>query len=78
MRRPGLALALHLTGLGWYVALSILLGIWGGLWLDNRLDKAPIFTIVGLILGLVLAFYGAYKMILPLLESDDEVNNQQP
>ncbi len=69
--RSGFGLATRLLGLGWYVALSIVLGVGGGLWLDGRLDVRPLFTLLGLALGLVVAFYGAYKMVQPLLNNEE-------
>ena len=69
--RSGFGLATRLLGLGWYVALSIVLGVGGGLWLDGRLDVRPLFTLLGLALGLVVAFYGAYKMVQPLLKNEE-------
>jgi ATP synthase protein I len=69
-------LALRLIGVGWFIAISILLGVWGGLWLDGKLGTAPIMVIAGLILGLVVAFYGVYRMLLPLMRSKrDKENN---
>jgi hypothetical protein len=62
---------MRLLGLGWYVALSIVLGVGGGLWLDGKLDVRPLFTLLGLALGLVVAFYGAYKMVQPLLNNEE-------
>jgi ATP synthase protein I len=59
--------ALRFIGVGWFIAVSILLGVWGGLWLDGKLGTSPIMVIVGLILGLVVAFYGVYRMLLPLI-----------
>ncbi len=67
--------ALRLIGLGWYVGVSIVLGVLGGLWLDNKFNSSPVFTIIGLLLGIVVAFYGVYKMILPNLEKFD--NNKK-
>ena len=61
--------ALRFIGVGWFVGLSILLGVWGGLWLDEKLGTAPILIIVGLILGLVVAFYGVYRMLLPIMRN---------
>ena len=60
-------MALRLTGLGWYVALCIVLGIWGGFLLDKKLGTLPLFFILGIILGSVTAFWGMYKMVLPVL-----------
>ena len=57
--------AFRLVGLGWYVGICIFLGVIGGLWLDKRLHSSPAFVIVGLLLGIVIAFYGVYRMILP-------------
>ena len=57
--------ALRLVGVGWYIGICIVLGVLGGLWLDKKLNTEPILVIVGLILGIVIAFYGVYRMILP-------------
>ena len=76
MDRSGLGLALRLLGLGWYVALCIILGVGAGLWLDRRLDTLPLFTLIGVVLGSVLAFYGMYKMVVPLLSGDKKTTPQ--
>ena len=55
---------LRLAGIGWYIATCILLGVVGGVWLDDRFQVRPLFTLLGLVLGLVVAFYGMYKMLL--------------
>jgi F0F1-type ATP synthase assembly protein I len=59
--------ALRLTGLGWYIAVCVVGGVLGGLGLDKLLDTTPIFTLVGTILGSIVAFWGVYKMVLPIL-----------
>jgi F0F1-type ATP synthase assembly protein I len=61
--------ALRFVGVGWYIGLCIVLGAVGGLWLDNKFNTKPVLTIVGLILGVVLAFYGVYRMLVPLLDN---------
>ena len=76
MNRRGFVLAMRLMGLGWYVALSIILGAIGGLWLDRRLDTLPLFTLIGVLLGTVLAFYGLIKMVRPLMGGKDGVSRQ--
>jgi hypothetical protein len=63
----GLPPALRLVGIGWYVALCIALGAGGGVWLDRRFDLSPVLTLVGLFLGLGLAFYGGYLMLLDVV-----------
>ena len=65
MNRWGLAL--RLTGLGWYVALCIVLGVVGGVWLDGLTGTKGLFLLLGTVLGSVVAFWGMYKMVQPLL-----------
>ena len=60
-------MALRLVGVGFFIGGSIVMGVVMGLWLDNRLNTKPILVIVGLILGIIVAFYGVYQMLLPLL-----------
>ena len=62
------ALAGRFIGIGWYFGFCIFLGIWGGLKLDEHFNTSIIFTLVGLFLGLTMAFLGAYRMIAPLLK----------
>ena len=58
---------LQLLGIGWFIALCIILGVLGGIWLDGKADSKPLWTIIGLILGVVIAFAGAYRMVSPLI-----------
>ncbi len=60
----GMPPAVRLLSIGWYFALCIVGGIVGGLLLDNLLDTKPLFTLVGLFLGLFLAFWGGYKLLM--------------
>jgi ATP synthase protein I len=61
--------ALRFIGVGWFIGTSILLSVLAGLWLDSKFGTKPILVIVGLIFGLVVAFYGVYRMLLPLMRS---------
>ena len=58
--------------MGWYVGGCIVLGVFAGLWLDNKFNTKPILVIVGLILGLIIAFYGVYRMILPNINKKED------
>ena len=64
--------ALRLTGVGFFIGVCILLGIFAGIWLDERFNTEPIFLIIGLILGIIAAFYGVYQMLLPLLNNKQD------
>jgi len=67
--------ALRLVGVGFFIGGSIVLGVVVGLWLDSRLNTGPILVIVGLILGIVVAFYGVYRMLLPFLSNKRDRGN---
>ncbi|MFC2026665.1 AtpZ/AtpI family protein [Chloroflexota bacterium] len=54
--------ALRFIGVGWYVGFSILGGVLAGLWLDGKFNTKPLFVIIGLVLGIAIAVYGAYRM----------------
>lgn len=56
--------AIQLIGLGSYVATCIAGGTVGGYFLDEALDTGRIFTLSGLALGLVAAFWGGYRMLM--------------
>lgn len=71
-----LSIVLQLVGVGWYVGICIIGGLFGGLWLDRRLDVLPVFTLVGVILGTVMAFYGIYKIVLPLVNNSQGIEKQ--
>ena len=62
------ALALRVTGLGWYVVACVLVGALGGVWLDNLAGTKVLFTLLGVLSGTVAAFYGLYKMVQPFLK----------
>ncbi len=67
--------ALRLTSVGFFIGGSILLGVATGLWLDSRLNTGPVLVIVGLILGIIVAFYGVYRMLLPLIGNKQNKEN---
>lgn len=50
------------TGIGWYIATAIVAPTLAGVWLDGKVGSAPLFLFIGLLLGVVAAFYGTYKM----------------
>ena len=64
---PWYVLALRLTGIGWYIATTMVGGIVAGVFLDRWLGTKPFLTLVGLLLGLGVAFYGTYRLLQPFL-----------
>lgn len=64
MRWSTMVPALQLLGIGWFFAAAIAGGAGMGLLVDSWLDARPLFTLVGLGTGLVVAFYGGYKLLI--------------
>ncbi len=52
------------TTLGFGIALSLALMVGGGVWLDQKLGTTPLFTLIGLALGLFSAGYQLYELAL--------------
>ena len=65
---------LQLLGVGWYVAAALILGLLGGRWLDNQLGTSPLLLLIGLCVGVALAFYGVYRMLAPILNKTKRRN----
>ena len=65
--------AFRLLGIGFYIAACIIGGMVLGWWLGG---KQPFFIILGLIFGLILAFYGVYRMIRPLLSKKNDKSDK--
>ncbi len=59
--------ALGLIGIGWYIATCIVMGTLAGLWLDGQTDTRPVFTLLGIALGLITAGYGGYRLLMDVL-----------
>ena len=58
----------RLLSLGFIVAIPILGGIALGIYLDSKLEsKDPIFTLGGIMLGIIIAGWAVYLMLKPLL-----------
>ncbi|MGE0134906.1 MAG: AtpZ/AtpI family protein [Dehalococcoidia bacterium] len=57
--------------MGFYLATCIVGLTLVGRLLDSRFDTQPVLTLVFLVLGLLLGFYGAYQQLKELLERLD-------
>ena len=61
-RRPYQAIALYTAILSQLVG-SILIGIFGGKWIDQKLETEPLFLIIGLFLGLAAGIYTMLRSV---------------
>jgi F0F1-type ATP synthase assembly protein I len=50
--------------LAWTMLFSLLLPLLAGIWLDRRLDTAPLFILIGAVLGILGATVGVARMAL--------------
>jgi F0F1-type ATP synthase assembly protein I len=67
----------YLTGIGWYVGASIIIGVILGRWADGQLNTDPVFTIVGVLVGLAVALYGGIRMLVNFLASVEPKNSDR-
>ncbi len=48
--------------LGFTIAIPLALGAWVGNYLDGRTNQGSLFLLLGLLLGLIVGIYGAYRL----------------
>jgi F0F1-type ATP synthase assembly protein I len=63
--------------MGFYIAIAIVLGIWGGHWLDVKFNTSPLLLIIGLFFGIAVAALGVYNMIKPFMEEAKKADNNK-
>ena len=64
-----LGIALQLLGIGWYVAVCISVGGLVGHWLGQRFQFDPLLTLLGIAMGIAVAVYGMYRMLMTVITS---------
>ncbi len=60
------------AGLGLQFALSILLFLYAGQWVDKKLGTSPAFLVVGVFVGAGAAFYSMYRTLMSAQRRDEE------
>lgn len=50
-------------GIGATLAVTVLLGVGVGYWLDGRLGTSPAFVLVGAVAGILVAGYHFYRLV---------------
>lgn len=66
-----LARAGALAGLGIQFAVSILLFLYAGQWLDRKLHTTPLCLVIGTFLGATVGFYTIYRRLMEEQRRDD-------
>jgi F0F1-type ATP synthase assembly protein I len=67
-KREALSLAMNL---GWTMLFSLLLPLLAGIWLDKKLNTAPLFILIGAGLGILAATVGVARMAMRTFRSVD-------
>jgi len=60
------------AGVGIQFAFAIIVFLYAGQWLDNRLGTNGLFTIAGVFIGAGAAFYNMYRKISAAQKQDEE------
>ncbi len=60
------------AGLGLQFAISIILFLYIGQWIDRRYGTDPLFLIIGVFTGATAAFYSMYKSLVAGQRKDEE------
>jgi len=67
----------RLSGLGFYLALCIVGGVFGGVQLDGLLNTGRLFAVLGLFAGLALGLGGSVVLLLEVLKTNDDKKEGQ-
>jgi F0F1-type ATP synthase assembly protein I len=62
----------NFAGMGLQFAVAIIVFLFAGQWLDNRLGFNGLFTVLGVFVGAAAAFYNMYHKITAAQKQDDE------
>jgi F0F1-type ATP synthase assembly protein I len=65
------SVAAKFAGVGLQFAVTLLLCLWLGTWLDRKFGTTPVFLYVGVFLGAGAAFYTMYRQLMANLERDE-------
>jgi F0F1-type ATP synthase assembly protein I len=49
------------VGMGLALAVTLLLAVGGGYWIDKKFGTSPLFVLAGAVFGLLAVFYHVYK-----------------
>jgi F0F1-type ATP synthase assembly protein I len=74
---PGGLSGADFAGVGIQFAAAIVLFLFAGQWVDEKLGTGGLFTIVGVFVGGGAAFYNMYRKISAAQRRDDEERKQR-
>lgn len=66
------------AGLGLQFAVSIIVFLYAGQWLDRKLGTDPWFLMIGVFTGAGAAFYSMYRTLMADQRREDEERRKKP
>ena len=63
--------------LSWALLFSLLIPLLAGIWLDKKLDTAPLFILIGMALGILAATVGVARMVIRTFAQANHPSSQQ-
>ena len=63
--------AMRFTGMGWSIAVAVILGVLIGNWLDGKAGTHPLFLILGILLGLAASFTVIIRLLIDFIRESD-------
>ena len=65
------------AGLGLQFAVSVLLFLYAGQWLDRKLGTEPWLMILGVFTGAGASFYSMYRKLMAMQERDERIARER-
>lgn len=65
------------AGLGLQFAISILVFLWLGQWLDRKLGTGPVLLIVCVFVGAGAAFYSIYRKLMGMQQREEQAKRER-
>jgi ATP synthase protein I len=59
-------------GMGFQLAVTVVLLVFIGVWLDNKTGKDPLFTVIFAFLGVGIGLYNFIKTVIDLSKKSDK------
>ena len=56
-------------GFGWFISLTIIIFTFIGHMIDQKIQTLPLFTILGILLGLLVSIIGMRKLLINLIKT---------
>jgi F0F1-type ATP synthase assembly protein I len=64
------------AGIGLQFAISIIVFLFAGQWLDRKFGTSPIFLILGVFVGAGAAFYSMYRKLMADQDAEDKARRR--